>query len=111
MMQSNLVMTANFATNRSLAAPAVYNGLYQRHQRVAFKSSGFITFKTDSKMKFSGKLYVEGEEGGLHGTFYLRRGWDDVSRGRPLTRKAVAVRPSTVVPTSGYGDGDDDGHH
>ena len=38
---------------------------------VAHESEGFFSLKTDSKQKFSGKLYVEGDVLAISGTFDL----------------------------------------
>ncbi len=62
LMQTNLTLIANFVTNRFIAAGGMYYGLFtdEATPMVSFERSGLFTLKTDSKQKFTGKLYLDG---------------------------------------------------
>jgi hypothetical protein len=65
-MSTGLVLQANFVTNLFIGAAGIYNGLYNDTNGVAFESAGFMTLKTDSKLKYSGKFYGR-QEGVVQG--------------------------------------------
>lgn len=68
-MQSNLVVTANFVTNRFLAAQGVFNGLALDSTAPTHEQSGFATIKLTSAGAFSGSLIYGGKKISLKGTF------------------------------------------
>ena len=70
-MQTNLTLTGNFDSNSFGVYAGKYNGLFNDTNGVAHESAGYIRFKTDSKLKFSGALVVQGEKVGFAGLFNL----------------------------------------
>jgi hypothetical protein len=74
-MSSNLVIIANFVTNRFLAARGVYNGLFAPTDeagsldtnKVRATNSGYFTVTLGSTGQFSGKLYLAGTNHSLSG--------------------------------------------
>jgi len=69
LMQSNVVLSANFITNRFIGAAGQYNGLFSDNLGVAHESSGWFQIKTDAKQKFTGKILVRGESVAISGAF------------------------------------------
>jgi uncharacterized repeat protein (TIGR03803 family) len=70
-MQSNLVLTANFASNFFLPAHATYNGLFYNTNAVAAESSGMLqNLLLATNGTFSGQLLKAGT------TYYLSGGFD-----------------------------------
>ncbi|MDW8309661.1 MAG: hypothetical protein RMK20_09835, partial [Verrucomicrobiales bacterium] len=86
-MQTNLVLIADFQTNRFIAAAGNYYGLFTDTNIVSFERSGLFTLKTDSKQKFSGKLYLDGNILGYAGTLSL----DGYGVSKPVLRKGKAT--------------------
>jgi uncharacterized repeat protein (TIGR03803 family) len=69
-MQSNLVLTANFASNFFLAAHATYNGLFCNTNAVAAESSGMLQgLLLGTNGTFSGQLLKAGTPYSLAGGF------------------------------------------
>ena len=68
-MTSNLVLYATFITNRFIGAAGNYFGLFSDTNGIAHESAGFFSIKTDSKQKFSGRLYLDGDALAISGTF------------------------------------------
>jgi hypothetical protein len=68
-MTSNLVLSANFVTNNFVGAAGTYYGLFSDPLGIAHQSAGWFKIKTDSKLKFSGKILVQGEPVAVSGTF------------------------------------------
>ncbi len=60
LMQTNLVLQANFITNKFIGASGAYNGLFSDPAGVSHQSAGFLTLRSTSKQTFSGKLLVDG---------------------------------------------------
>jgi hypothetical protein len=101
-MESNLVIMATFRTNLFPAVAGVYNGLYwDTNNGVAFESSGYLTIKTDSKLKFSGKMSVEGIKVGFAGT-WNESGVGTTKPGKIIARKrkSESFRVVPVLDTS-----------
>ena len=71
LMQSNLVVTANFVTNRFLASQGVFNGLALDSTAPTHEHSGFATIKLTSAGGFSGTLIYGGKKVSLKGVFDL----------------------------------------
>jgi hypothetical protein len=67
-MATNLTLNANFVTNWFGAAAGTYNGLLVGNSGVAQPDSGFVSVKVNSKQKFSGKLYVDGNKVSMAGS-------------------------------------------
>ena len=61
LMQSNLVLQANFITNPFIPAKGVYNGLFYETNGVVFSSSGFFTATTMDNGGYSGNLSLAGQ--------------------------------------------------
>ncbi|MCX6894329.1 MAG: SpaA isopeptide-forming pilin-related protein [Verrucomicrobia bacterium] len=70
-MRSNLVLQADFETNRFIGVVGTYNGLFADPAGVAFDSAGYFTVKTTAKLGFSGKLLVNGGTYSMSGSFDL----------------------------------------
>jgi len=69
-MQSNLVLTANFAGNFFLAAHATYNGLFYNTNAVAAESSGMLqSLSLATNGTFTGQLLRAGTTYSLSGGF------------------------------------------
>jgi hypothetical protein len=72
-MFTNLVLTANFVTNRFPAVVGTYNGLFCRTNDgtnlVSPESAGFFTMQTTSAGGYSGNILVAGNKVTLSGTF------------------------------------------
>jgi hypothetical protein len=96
-MQSNLVITVNFVTNLFPAVAGKYNGLYIDTNGASFGSAGFVKFKTDSKLKFSGQLTVEGIKCSFSGTFNAA-GVGTTKALKQIGRKLIPSETFTVVP-------------
>jgi hypothetical protein len=73
LMQTNLVLTANFASNYFLAAAGNYNGLFATTNGVAEESAGLVyNLALRTNGVFTGKLYLAGTNYALSGSFDLR---------------------------------------
>jgi hypothetical protein len=70
-MQSNLVLQANFITNPFTAVAGIYNGLFYETNEVAHESSGFFTMNVTRKGGYSGKLSLDGDTVSFGGKFNL----------------------------------------
>lgn len=70
-MQSNLVLNANFIANPFTPVAGIYNGLFYETNGVTHQSAGFFTLKTTSKLTFSGKLLLDGNVVSASGKFLL----------------------------------------
>ena len=68
-MRTNLVLQANFVTNRFTAAAGSYNGLFAATGGVDRASAGFFSLRTTSGQAFTGKVMVDGGSYGLKGLF------------------------------------------
>lgn len=70
-MQSNLVLTANFVPNPFLAVKGNYAGLAADTNAVMPQSSGYFGLTVTPSGAFSGKLLLAGGHFGFHGQFDL----------------------------------------
>jgi uncharacterized repeat protein (TIGR03803 family) len=69
-MQSNMVLTANFATNFFVPARATYNGLFANANAVAAESSGMLlSLQLATNGAFSAKLLMAAATNSLAGKF------------------------------------------
>ncbi|MBI3850258.1 MAG: immunoglobulin domain-containing protein [Verrucomicrobia bacterium] len=68
-MQSNLVLTANFISNPFATINGTYAGLFYDTNGVASKSSGFFSLHVDGFGAFSGGLVVDGGRSLFRGRF------------------------------------------
>jgi len=68
-MQSNLVLTANFTNNPFPAIDGSYTGLFSDTNAVAPESSGLFTMRITSLGAFSGKLIIGGKRSSFRGQF------------------------------------------
>jgi hypothetical protein len=69
MMESNLVLTANFVTNPFVSRAGIYNGLFFEPETISHQRSGFFSFTLATLGDFSGKLYLGGTNRGFAGKF------------------------------------------
>ena len=93
-MQSNLVLTANFASNIFLPAAGTYNGLFSPDSGVSGETSGMIrglTLKTNGV--FSGTLLIAGTNYPLSGGFDLS--------GHAAVTIGLAATPGGRAPVPG----------
>jgi hypothetical protein len=60
-MQSNMVLTANYVTNKLIKLQGPYNGLFYESGGVSHHSSGFAQIKVTPKFSASGKLWIDGD--------------------------------------------------
>jgi hypothetical protein len=60
-MQSNLVLQANFITNPFTPAKGVYNGLFYETNEVKVSSAGYFTATTTDSGGYSGSLLLAGQ--------------------------------------------------
>ena len=99
-MQSNLVLTANFVPNPFLPVKGTYTGLFADTNNVAPESSGLFTLRVTSRGAFSGKLTLDGKHYRLHGRFdYLGRAKLAVLR-RSLSPLAVTLNLDLINGTT-----------
>ncbi len=84
-MKTNLVLVADFETNRFIAASGKYYGLFTDEitPMASFERSGLFILKTDSKQKFSGTLYLDGNTLGFSGLLSL----NGQGTSKPVARK------------------------
>ncbi len=71
MMQSNLVLHANFMPNPFIPVSGTYNGLFYNTNALSVDSSGFLTLTLGTNQSFSGKLAAEGKTNVFVGKFDL----------------------------------------
>lgn len=103
-MQSNLVVTANFVTNRFLASQGVFNGLALDSTAPTHEHSGFATIKLTSAGGFSGTLIYGGKKVALKGSFDLAGNASvNILAPLPLT-VTLALQPAGDVVLGTIGD-------
>ena len=69
-MQSNMVLRANFITNQFLALQGTYNGLFYPTQAVqTVSNSGYFTLTLDTGGRYSGRLLMDGLTWPFNGWF------------------------------------------
>ena len=68
-MQTNLVLQANFVVSPFTALKGTYTGLFQQPGRVAPQSAGSFTFTTTAKGTFSGSLQIGAARYAMSGLF------------------------------------------
>ena len=73
-MESNLVLNANFVLNPFYVERGTYTGLFFDTNGVAPESSGFFTVTTTDKAKFSGKLQIGAARYSMKGGFDTNNG-------------------------------------
>jgi hypothetical protein len=71
LMQSNLVLQANFVTNPFIAVKGIYNGLFHENGGVLHESSGSFKAMTTDLGTFSAKLQLAGKALAWSGRFNL----------------------------------------
>lgn len=71
LMESNLVVTANFVPNPFLATKGVYRGLFHETNCVRNESAGYFTFTLADKGGYSAALYRVGKKHPLSGQLNL----------------------------------------
>ena len=67
MMQTNMVLAANFVPNPFLTHGGIYNGLYYEANEINHARSGFFTFNVTSAGIYSGSFYLVGTNRGFSG--------------------------------------------
>jgi hypothetical protein len=87
-MQSNLVVQANFVTNRFLALKGDYNGLFYETNELHQETSGFFTLKLADHGSFSAKLISGPKTYPASGQFDLT-GFARVTVKRPGTNEVT----------------------
>lgn len=70
-MESNLLLQANFVTNPFIGAAGTFNGLFFETNGVRHESSGSLTMKVTATGGYSGKLMAAGKPRSFSGTFDL----------------------------------------
>src|SRR6266542_1522166 len=70
-MQSNMVLQANFVPNPFLSVNGAYNGLFYDTNEVAPRSAGYFTAATTRKGAFSARVQLAGRRYSLSGQFDL----------------------------------------
>jgi hypothetical protein len=71
-MESNLILEANFCTNQFIGMAGTYNGLFSAESGVAEESAGMIRGLTVASNRFySGSLVLQGTNYSLSGSFDL----------------------------------------
>lgn len=70
-MRSNLTITANFITNPFVRHAGIYNGLFFQTNGVSHESAGYITFKVNKTLGYTGKLLVNGDSVPFSGRFLV----------------------------------------
>lgn len=71
LMESNLVLHANFITNPFVRAAGLYHGLFYSSNGVAHDSSGFFKIKVTAKLGYSAKLLLDGNAVSFSGKLSL----------------------------------------
>lgn len=84
-MKTNMVIVADFETNRFISASGKYYGLFTDEitPMTSHERSGLFILKTDSKQKFSGTLYLDGNTLGFSGLL----GLNGQGTSKPVARK------------------------
>jgi len=89
-MFSNLAVTANFVTNRFVAANGVYSGLFYETNGVQETNAGFFTLTLANNGVFSGSVSLDG------GTYPYTGRFDLAGKTAVLVRRAR--KPSLTLP-------------
>ena len=71
LMQSNLILQANFVTNPFLALKGAFTGLFRETNTAHHQSSGSFTLKVTDKGSYSGRLLLAGRSHSFSGRFDL----------------------------------------
>ena len=61
MMESNLTLVAQFATNQFINSAGVFNGLFFQQDQITPQTAGFFRMKTDSRACYTGRIKLAGE--------------------------------------------------
>ncbi|MFN7139459.1 MAG: choice-of-anchor M domain-containing protein [Limisphaerales bacterium] len=92
-MESNMVLQANFIPNPFIPAAGVYNGLFRdEEQPVLHDNAGFITVKVTTNFGYSGKIQLDGNTVAFSGKFNL-----DGTVTRQVDRSKVGKSPLTLT--------------
>ncbi|MBA4147913.1 MAG: TIGR03769 domain-containing protein [Verrucomicrobia bacterium] len=70
-MESNMVLEANFIPNPFIPVAGVYNGLFREDEVVRHDNAGFITLKVATNFGYSGKIQLDGNAFSVSGKFNL----------------------------------------
>ena len=106
-MQSNMVITANFAPNPFIPVAGTYQGLIYDTNGLAPQSSGFINAKLTSGGAFSAKINLAGQNLSLSGQFTASGSFsNNITRkgSTPLTAQ-LNLDLATSILTGTIGDG------
>ena len=71
LMEPNLVLQANFASNIFIPVAGTYTGLFHDTNYIAHESCGFFTLLLSSNQTFSGKVLIGGATNAFSGKFNL----------------------------------------
>ncbi len=92
-MQTNLQLTAHFIHNPYLEAAGQYNGLFTNSSS-DYALSGYATLKVDSKLGYSGKLYLDGD------TFAIAGKWSVAGKAtNVITKERYKLGKSSLTVT------------
>ena len=91
LMQSNMVLTANFVTNAFIALSGQYNGLFSASGERAHYSSGFITATVEPTQRIAGKLLVDGDTVPFVGKLQLDGTCEITTAPRDLTKSPLKI--------------------
>src|SRR6185503_13456531 len=71
-MQSNLILQANFIPNPFTPVAGTYSGLFHdTNNGVAHRNAGFFTVKLTAKASYTGSLIFDGDKVSISGKFDL----------------------------------------
>ncbi len=71
-MQSNLVLQANFIPNSFIPVAGVYSGLFCDTNHLAPEGSGYVTLTVAANQMFAGKVILDGGTSSIRGKFSLQ---------------------------------------
>ncbi|MDB6025687.1 MAG: hypothetical protein JWM68_1910 [Verrucomicrobiales bacterium] len=104
-MQSNMVLTANFIPNPFIPAAGTYNGLfYQTNETIGIthQSAGFFSILLATNFNFSGKVVLNGDTVSLSGKFNL-----DGTFTKTFSRAIFGKSTLTITLALNFADGAD----
>jgi hypothetical protein len=109
MMQSNMVLQADFIPNPFIPVKGTYNGLFYDTNGVEFNSAGFFALTLAANGAYTGRIQVGGRAYPLAGQFDVA-GTDSRTVARPGTNALTAALTLNLTPganqlTGAIGDG------
>jgi hypothetical protein len=92
MIQSNMVINANFMTNPFAAVAGTYNGLFSETNGITHETAGFVQVKVKDKSSFSGYLLFDGLKRPFSGKFLT-----DGTVAATVTRSKLPTQPDVAI--------------